>query len=472
MHSAEAGDISVQFRSLALPYSQGRKLLVMNKENWRLPPQEQQQPPMSTQPEPRHRTASTSGLSDLRMAIDDLDQQIAELLNKRLLLAQQIGTLKATSGRPVKDQNRENQVIENVTSATDDPVITKALTSIYRTVLQESCLVQQQPAGRDDAASPAISGLNAGSHALNLQTEQTRHVEARTIYFPRILIVGVGLIGGAIARQIKNTLPETTIVGLDSRNVLEQALREGFIDKAANDLPSAVKNASLILLCAPPHQNVSLLEEIAPLAKRRQVIIDVSSTKSTICAAAEKLPLKADFIGGHPLFGSHQQGLAAAHGVNTKGKTFCLIPTQRSSEITLRRATRWLSELGFHVECTSARNHDATLAATSHLVQLLSTALGSMLMNDAALDISESNPEARAALSGTAIRSLSRLMLSPSSLWLEILEENKLPVCVALTRFENELKLMRKLIKDNDRTALETHFTDAATFATLLERQE
>src|SRR6185437_3634616 len=111
MHSVEAGDISVQFRSLALTYSQGRKLLVMNKESWRLPPQEEQQSHTSTQQEHRHRTANASELSDLRVAIDDLDEQIADLLNKRLLLVRQIGALKATSGRPVKDHNRENQVI-------------------------------------------------------------------------------------------------------------------------------------------------------------------------------------------------------------------------------------------------------------------------------------------------------------------------------------------------------------------------
>lgn len=397
-------------------------------------------------------TINQSELSDIREMIDSVDAELSVLLNERLLLAKRVGEIKSKTGRAVKDEKREREVMEHATAAASDPVISKAITKIYETLLTESCAVQ---------ATSLEKSVDANREALDVSSA----ADANPLYFPRVLILGVGLIGGAMARQIKQRMPETVIIGCDSTNVLETAILSGLIDEASTDLSSAVKNASLILLCAPPEQNLQLLKDLAPLAERRQVIVDVTSAKTAICQLAEELPLKAEFIGGHPLFGSQQQGITNSATVSIDGKTFCLVPTQRTSDLSLRRLIRWLSDLDLKVELVSSDAHDQTVAATSHLVQLVATTLGSMLADESA----GISVKTKASLSGPALKGFSRLMQSPPGMWSQIIKQNKTAICGALDEFTNGLQTVRRNIAEDADELLCADFEKAANFAKSLD---
>jgi prephenate dehydrogenase len=217
-------------------------------------------------------------------------------------------------------------------------------------------------------------------------------------------------------------------------------------------------------LCAGPKQNLELLTEIAPFTKRRQVVVDVTSAKSKICKAASKLAFKADFIGGHPFFGSHKSGLTNSAELDIDNKRFCLTPTKRSSEIGVARLSRWLSELGLKVQNIDAAKHDETVAATSHLVQLLAISLGAMMSENK----TDQELKDQLALSGPSLQALSRLMASPSPLWIDIVDQNSEAVIAAMEMLQKRLAIMARAVETGDATTLDDEFKLAQRIPGLL----
>jgi prephenate dehydrogenase len=280
-----------------------------------------------------------------------------------------------------------------------------------------------------------------------------------------VLIIGCGLIGGALARRIKLIHPDTVLMVSDKPGVLDEVAAAGILDEAVPNPIEAISRASLVILAASPKANLELLRKIAPATKARQVIIDVTSTKTAICKAAADLKMKADFIGGHPFFGSQKAGFANSAELNITGESFILVPSTSSTEVSLKRLSKWIEQLGMNVEVRSAEEHDATVAGTSHLVQLLSVALGSLLANG----LSPDELRDRLALSGPGLLTVSRLMGSPYSLWSEILQQNGAAVCSSLSLMESRLQLMRTAISTGQMDLIEAQFNTARKVADTLQ---
>ncbi|MGH9548790.1 MAG: prephenate dehydrogenase/arogenate dehydrogenase family protein, partial [Terriglobales bacterium] len=321
-------------------------------------------------------------LDQVRKRIDEVDAEIARLLAERLALASEVAALKIDLNISIKDGAREQEVLDRVTTAASDAHICAAIREIYQTIF--ACSRQLQ---RIDAARACA-------------------MEA-PVYFPQITIVGLGLIGGTLARLVRETVPETRIIAVDSdADALNQAVEEGIINRGEADLRKAIARSALVILAATPEANMQLLSEMAPHLSKRQLVIDVTSIKSPIVEAAEQAKLKADFIGGHPMFGSERSGFEASQAVQADGAVFCLTPAGRSSEISLRRLIRWLGALNLKAHVIEAAQHDKVLARTSHAVQLLAVAVGSGLA-----DLCEqAGRDTVSSLCGTSMRQLSRLM--------------------------------------------------------------
>jgi len=197
-------------------------------------------------------------------------------------------------------------------------------------------------------------------------------------------------------------------------------------------------------LAAPPKKNIEILESIAPKLSRRQLVVDVTSTKKGICSVAEALDLNgADFIGGHPLFGSQKSGLEASSTVATNEAVFCLTPTTKSSQMSVKRFSRWLEGLGLKpVEATPA-SHDKVLARTSHLVQLIAVALGASIAD-------QNVTEHELKLHGPAFKQLARLMESPPEMWLDLFNQNKEELQTAIQDLVKQLELASHALDSAD----------------------
>ncbi|MBX9669449.1 MAG: bifunctional chorismate mutase/prephenate dehydrogenase [Candidatus Obscuribacterales bacterium] len=367
-----------------------------------------------------------------REQIDTIDANMIDLLEGRLRLAEKIGDAKRSRDLPIQDCTREEQILSLIRKRVQHSSAKTAIEAIYKEVFNQ-CRKNQR------VNAPAItSGVGQ---------------------FSTVAFVGLGLIGGALARQIRSRLPETKIVAYDSNGVPDNAIAEGVIDELRDDLLDAALECSLVILAATPEANVDNLLRLAPVLERGQLIIDVTSTKETICAVASKLPMKADFIGGHPMFGSEKSGYKNSKDVSVDEKSFLLTPTPHSSETSVKRLSNWISSIGLTPQITEAETHDTCLAITSHLVQLLMIALGNSLHSD---DDDIETIAKRATLSGPSFRGLSRLMASPSKMWIEILQLNKRHVLNAIDRFQSELYDLRVAIANNDEKSIELQFETAS----------
>lgn|GEM_PF-442274 len=393
-------------------------------------------------------------LEESRARIDELDELIASLINERLTLCQEIGEAKKRMNKPVLDDKREKEVLSRVASVATDPVIAAQLVAIYTTMLAGSRGLQEKLSETTSPKAQAGANANSESKEESNQTEvdssqdSSEHAIAQTRnpqrYFPTVTIIGLGLIGGTVARLIRKHSPKTNITAVDSPEMLQKALVEGLIDCAETKAANAAERSSLILLAAPPKKNIEILESIAPKLSRRQLVVDVTSTKKGICSVAEALDLNgADFIGGHPLFGSQKSGLEASSTVATNEAVFCLTPTTKSSQMSVKRFSRWLEGLGLKpVEATPA-SHDKVLARTSHLVQLIAVALGASIAD-------QNVTEHELKLHGPAFKQLARLMESPPEMWLDLFNQNKEELQTAIQDLVKQLELASHALDSAD----------------------
>ncbi len=335
----------------------------------------------------------------LREGIDTLDEQIIALLAKRFDLSLEIGRTKAAMGRQVHDGTREQIVLENVSRALSQRSSKEFVLRIFKSIMKESADFQQ----------------------LANACEENKTRSERL--FPSICVVGTGLIGGAFARQVKSILPGTSISAIDQKETLSRLIESKIFDECAAEITEhSIANSSLIVLACPPDVSISMLKQLAPHLSPGQLVIDLCSTKTEICNLAENLELNgAEFIGAHPFFGTEKRGFENSDEVTVAGKTICLVPTSKSSEISIARLKSWFGKLDLRVFITSAAAHDRTVALTSHSIQLFASALGELIEQE----MIEQGDRDLLCLSGGALMGLSRLMKSQPEMWAQIAGQNQ-----------------------------------------------
>src|SRR5436190_20935451 len=138
--------------------------------------------------------------------------------------------------------------------------------------------------------------------------QPSRQREGAAPIFPKIGIIGLGLIGGSIALAAREIWPSSLVIAVDNKDVLETAMRLHAIDVAADD-PIVLAEADIVILAAPVRQNLMLLDVLEENVRGAAVVTDTGSTKRAIVEAAARLPPRLTFIGGHPLGGAARSGL-------------------------------------------------------------------------------------------------------------------------------------------------------------------
>jgi len=245
---------------------------------------------------------------------------------------------------------------------------------------------------------------------------------------PKIVVVGLGLIGGSIARGL--TKKGWHVTGVDRPAPLRAARRARAIARGSTALAPAAEGAALVVLAAPPRANLALLRVLAGLAHPPAAITDVGSVKGPVCAAARRLGLRG-FVGGHPMAGRARGGFAASAPDLFAGRAWVIAPGG-APLAAVRVVRRLVRTLGARVVAMEPRAHDRAVAFVSHLPQLVSWAL---------LEAAQRDPVAARHLrvAGPGFADMTRLAASPRGLWAQILHENRVPVADALRAFERAL---------------------------------
>jgi prephenate dehydrogenase len=280
--------------------------------------------------------------------------------------------------------------------------------------------------------------------------------------FERIAIVGFGLIGGSVAMAARARWPAALIVAVDRKDVLETAMRMHAADVGGDDLVMA-SEADLILLAAPVRANIDILRRLPDYVPGEAIVTDVGSTKREIVDAAEALPARLRFIGGHPLAGAATGGLAAARPDLFAGRPWILTPAAGAPDADALKLGAFIEALGGTVEMMSPVAHDHLAAYLSHLPQLAISALMHV--------VGEHAGAAGLSLAGRGLRDTTRLASSPSGIWRDIVSTNNDHVVAALDELIAILQAIRRDAETAD-GALERIFESAARWKQQLERAE
>src|SRR5207302_9998002 len=183
------------------------------------------------------------------------------------------------------------------------------------------------------AASASRPSRDAAGEADPLELpviQPGRAVQGAPPIFEKIGIVGLGLIGGSIALAAREIWPTSLVIGVDRKDVLEDAMRRHAIDVAADDLV-VLAEADLVILSAPTRQNIALLSDLDDNVRQPAVVTDTSGTKRAIVDAARALPPRFAFVGGHPLGGAAKSGLEHARADLFAGRPWLFTPTGHPS---------------------------------------------------------------------------------------------------------------------------------------------
>lgn len=269
--------------------------------------------------------------------------------------------------------------------------------------------------------------------------------------FPKIAIIGLGLIGGSIAFGARRAWPSTHVVAIDREPVIREALSRRAIDAAAGDLAS-LADADLIVLAAPVRQNIALLRRMAAHASSSAVITDVGGTKRTIVDAAATLPQPVTFVGGHPLGGGARGGFEFATASLFARRPWIFTPHNAAGTEAVNRLSAFVTGLGALPTTMTASEHDRLMALISHLPQLTATALMEVVGTAAAA--------AGLRMAGQGLVDTTRLASSPADVWRDICVTNADEISNALDLLIERLSEMRSDLQRAE--VIDAVFNDAA----------
>lgn len=270
----------------------------------------------------------------------------------------------------------------------------------------------------------------------------------------QLTIIGVGLIGGSLARALKRQGYCREVVGC-SRDAahLQRAVDLGVIDRFSTDIGEAVRGADMIVVAVPLGAMESCFRSMIGHLAPDAVITDAGSAKRCVITAARNVfgELPAGFVPGHPIAGTEKSGVEASFPELYQNRRVILTPAPESSSAAVAKVGAMWKAAGALVGQMDAAHHDEVFAATSHLPHLLAFSLVNTLVT-----MDESEEIFRYAASG--FRDTTRVASSDPVMWRDISLANREAILAMIDRFDRELALLRQAVDAADGEALKSTF--------------
>lgn len=273
----------------------------------------------------------------------------------------------------------------------------------------------------------------------------------------RLCIIGVGLIGGSLARALKKAGAVDEVVGA-GRDVshLEKAKELGVIDHFETDISKAVKGCDMVVLAVPLGAMQAVFEKIAPVMTEEMIITDVGSAKGSVVKAAQFAfnTIPETLVPGHPIAGTEKSGVEASFAELYQNRRIILTPLVTSSSNAVSKVRSMWQACGAEVVETSIEHHDEVLAATSHLPHMLAYSLVDTLAKmDEKKEIFD--------FAAGGFRDFTRIASSDPNMWHDICISNKDALVMMIKKFSDDLALLAKAIETNDSDYLKETFSRA-----------
>ncbi|MCX6174234.1 MAG: prephenate dehydrogenase/arogenate dehydrogenase family protein [Ignavibacteriales bacterium] len=268
----------------------------------------------------------------------------------------------------------------------------------------------------------------------------------------KISIIGLGLIGGSIAKAIKNFSSTHFISGFDNPDILDKALEQKVIDKKLSSFEESL-DADLIFLCLPVDASINVFEKLSEKINPNQILTDVCGVKSIFQEIWDKKERKGIYIGGHPMTGKEKGGFENSDPLLFENCVYILNESAKEFSV-IDSFTEIIHQLGAKITFLNPKVHDIIVASVSHLPQLLSVSL----INSAGLKGSNINFFDYAA---GGFRDMTRIASSEFNVWEPVLRENRKNIIQAIDNFIFDLDQMKKSISNEDYKKLTEKFENA-----------
>ena len=265
--------------------------------------------------------------------------------------------------------------------------------------------------------------------------------------------IGLGLIGGSIAKTIKRVFPNYRIVGFDEDDdTLKEAFKERIIDVIADDCGKDFAGCSYIFLCAPVQHNVEYLKTLKESIDPDCILTDVGSVKGEIHQKIEELGMEECFIGGHPMVGSEKAGFSFSSDRLIENAYYFITPTKKADEEKVKEFTGFIEELGALTILLDYEQHDAFTAAISHVPHIIAAELVHIVKD------MDTNQGILKQLAAGGFKDITRIASSSPVVWEQISLSNRENIKTLLQQAKDSLDRVIEALDTENRTYLNQYF--------------
>lgn len=265
-------------------------------------------------------------------------------------------------------------------------------------------------------------------------------------------IIGLGLIGGSIAKALKKNKPQLHLSAYDFVDVLESAYNEKFIDSKLSDIQDSL-SSDVIIIALPVSESLKVFEQLVNKLKPGQIITDVCSVKYSFQKIWQQSKSSGIYIGMHPMSGKEKGGFENSDDMLFENSILVVTENLHLNE-RIKEFAEFIKLLGANILEIPAKQHDIIAASVSHLPQLVSIAL----VNTASLKTENYN---FLDLAAGGFRDMTRIASSDFSIWESIINENQSEILIALDKFLEEIQKIKSDIQKNDFDSLHKKFIEA-----------
>ncbi|UZO80979.1 prephenate dehydrogenase [Aquimarina sp. ERC-38] len=259
----------------------------------------------------------------------------------------------------------------------------------------------------------------------------------------KVYIIGIGLIGGSFAIDIKSAFKESEIFGIDQNNShLQQALELGIIDHKA--ILEDINKAEVVIITIPVNSTLTILPRVLDLVPDDCLVIDAGSTKQKLCAKVNDHKKRRNYLAAHPIAGTEFSGPKAAIANLYRNKTNIICEVEKTAFKLQEKGLEIFSKLGMRIRYMDPASHDKHIAYVSHLSHISSFMLGKTVIEK------EKNEKDIFDMAGSGFASTVRLAKSSPAMWTPIFEHNKENVLETLKEYISNLSWFQKLLEEDD----------------------
>jgi prephenate dehydrogenase len=263
----------------------------------------------------------------------------------------------------------------------------------------------------------------------------------------KVVVIGIGLIGGSMVLDIKALHPDATILGMDANeNHLQQAIDLGVVEKAGTTEDLA--DADFVIVSVPVDIALVVLPQVLDAVGENTILFEVGSTKLPICEAVASHPKRRNYIATHPIAGTEFSGPSAAIKGLFQGKTNIICEVEKTTFKLQEKALKLFMAMGMRIRYMDPQSHDKHIAYVSHLSHISSFMLGKTVINK------ETEEQDIFDMAGSGFESTVRLAKSSPAMWTPIFKQNKQQVVNTLEEYISNLTNFKELLENGDYDAI------------------